>query len=181
MKKQLQNEQLQIASRQPPELTPLGHALPAPDAGSFTNAVRVTSPASMKADRAITRMPLAYFVGREVWVPSQTPCGMVENLSVRVTGIEDDDLVGTLDTRCLYAEYQAGPTQIKVSPSQISRVERSLAEWRAETEMLMTVVDYYNPWRGVPCGWRFDQLHRDGFSPIDALELWRDWVPIEDD
>ena len=124
-------------------------------------------------------MPLSYFVGREVWVPYQTQFGMVENLAVRVTGIVGGELVGTLDRVRIFAVELMGVSEVRVSPCQITMVERSLDEWRAEVATLMSEADYHNPWRGLPSDWRFDQLYRDGFSPLDALELWRDWEPFE--
>lgn len=180
-KKQLQKQRLQNSFEESPALTSLAYADPAPDAPSFNERVRVESPASLEPDGSIASMPLSYFVGREVWVPCQTQFGMVENLAVRVTGIDGGELVGTLDRVRVFAVELMGVTEVRVSPRQITRVERSLVEWRTEVATLMSETDYHNPWRGLPSDWRFDQLYRDGFSPLDALELWRDWEPFEDD
>jgi len=46
---------------------------------------------------------------------------------------------------------------------------------------LMKTADFHNYWRGQPRGWLFDQLYREGYSPLDALEAWRDWEPFEND
>lgn len=180
-RKQLQKDRLKNSCEKNQGLTSLAYADAAPDALSFNERVRVESPASLKPDGAITSMPLSYFVGRAVWVPCQTQFGMVENLAVRVTGIDGGDLVGTLDRVRVFAVELMGVTEVRVSPRQITSVERSLNEWRREVVTLMSESDYYNPWRGLPSDWRFDQLYRDGFSPLDALKLWRDWEPFEDD
>jgi len=181
MKKSLQNANCKNSFRETSDPGSIGVAPPAPDGASFEPAVRVESPASFQPNETFASLPLSYFVGREVWVPCQTRCGMVENLTVKVTGIDGGDLVGTLDRVRIFAVELMGVTEVRVSPVQIGSVGLSLEEWHGEVATLMTQADYYNPWRGLPSDWRFDQLHSDGFSPIDALEAWRDWVPFEDD
>lgn len=104
MREQLQNHQFRIASRKPLGLTPLKHALPAPDAGSF-----VVDPTS-------------------------------------------------------------GSQKVGVT----------LVQWRAETIRLREGVCWCNPWRGIPTGWQFEQLYREGHSPEAALTLWRDWEPWDE-
>jgi hypothetical protein len=106
---------------------------------------------------------------------------MVENLTVKVTGIDGGDLVGTLDRVRIFAEELNGVTTVKVSPVQIGSVGLSLEEWHGEVLSLMKTTDYHNYWRGQPRGWLFDQLYREGYSPLDALEAWRDWEPVEND
>lgn len=60
-------------------------------------------------------------------------------------------------------------------------VALTLRQWKRETLLLDARESHWNPWRGVPGGWRFDLFHGEGYSPEDALEAWRDWVPPEDD
>lgn len=103
MKKILQSPEPRISSRKPPALTPLGHALPAPEVGLVED---------MREPR------------REVGL--------------------------------------------------------TLGQWRRETLLLNARESHWNSWRGVPGGWRFDRLYGQGYSPKDALEAWRDWVPMEE-
>jgi len=181
MKKLLQNANCKNSGQKNLQSGSIGVAPPAPDGASFEPAVRVESPASFQPDENFASLPLSYFVGREVWVPCETRCGMVENLPVTVTGIDGGDLVGTLDKLRFFAEELNGVTTVKVSPAQISRVDRSLDEWRQETIALHAEEDYFNSWLGPASGSRFDRLFGEGYSPIDALEAWRDWEPFSED
>jgi hypothetical protein len=181
MKKSLQNANCKNSFRETSDPGSIGVAPPAPDGASFEPAVRVESPASFQPNETFASLPLSYFVGREVWVPCQTRCGMVENLTVKVTGIDGGDLVGTLDKWRIFAEELNGVTTVKVSPVQIGSVGLSLEEWHGQALSLMKTADFHNYWRGQPRGWLFDQLYAEGFSPIDALEVWRDWEPVEND
>lgn len=72
------------------------------------------------------------------------------------------------------------PTPVGHSFDALPRVSLSLAEWKREARRLMAEESFYNAWRGLPLDWRFDDLHKEGHSPLDALERWRDWEPWED-
>lgn len=180
MKKKLQNLGLKNSSRKSLGTDFPIHGVPAPDACSLERAVWVQSPPSQPRDERIAGLPLSSFVGREVVVPCQTDCGLVEHLNIRVVAAEDDALVGDLDEETLVASELKGAVRVKVMPAQVVWVQQPVGQWQSAVARLREGADYHNPWRGEPTGWLFDQLYDAGHSPEHALEMWRDWEPWDE-
>ncbi len=72
------------------------------------------------------------------------------------------------------------PTPAGASFDKPPRITLSLSLWRRAAYRLRSKESFHNSWRGLPEGWRFDRLYKEGHSPLGALETWRDWEPFED-
>lgn len=148
---------------------------------SSGEAVRLVTAGDLVPEPHYRYLPLTYFVGRCVKVPFESEDNPIEYMWVRVTGIDGDKLVGTLDNEpFLDTRLRYGDT-VHVLPSEVVMVDLSIAEWRKEVDLLRAKDDFFNPWLGVASGPRFERLHGAWLSPREALTWWRDWQPWEDD
>jgi hypothetical protein len=72
------------------------------------------------------------------------------------------------------------PTPVGASFDKPPSISLSFPLWSRAACRLRSKESFHNSWRGLPEGWRFERLYKDGHSPLEALETWRDWEPFED-
>jgi hypothetical protein len=128
-------------------------------------------------------MTAAMFNRRFVRVPFAEPDGFREVLALRVTAVDGDHLVGTLENDAFFDDELTRGRTVRVPRSQVCWVEQSLVEWRQTVKHLLKESSFANEFLGEPAGVDFEDLHRKGFAPREALEWWRDFDPyaVDDD
>ncbi len=140
-------------------------------------------PVPTRADSVYPNMTAAMFNGQLVRVPFAEPDGFREVLALRVTAVDGDHLVGTLEDDAFFDDELTRGRTVRVPHSQVCWVEQSLVEWRQTVKHLLRESSFANEFLGESAGVDFEDLHRKGFAPREALEWWRDFdlYAVDDD
>jgi hypothetical protein len=131
-------------------------------------------------DSRYTKMCLMAFVGKLVKVRFQSADSRPEAMWVHVTGVDQHQLVGTLDNEPVDVTHLKLGDIVHVWRSEIIMIQLTRAEWIREAKKLRAQDDYFNKWLGKPLGKAFNLKCELGISPQLALRLWRDYVPNHD-
>jgi len=123
---------------------------------------------------------LSDFVGKKVKANFQSADSCPEAMWVHVTGVDQHQLVGTLDNEPVDVTHVKLGDIVHVWRSEIIMIQLTRAEWIREAKKLRAQDDYFNKWLGKPIGKAFNRKCELGISPQLALRLWRDYVPNHD-
>lgn len=162
------------------EGTPTGHLRDFKPSATPTN-VRLVSSEAFPPESLYASRPLEWFCGRAVKTAFQAADARVEHMWVQITHIEDEKLVGTLDNEPIWVEQMQLGDTVKLRRTQIEAVDLSYEEWVEEITSRRAKGDFFNRWLGSPLiGDGLELLFSAGFTPRQALERWRDYVPTSE-
>jgi hypothetical protein len=131
-------------------------------------------------DSRYAKMCLEAFGGKLVKVRFQSADSRPETMWVRVTGVDQHQLVGTLDNEPVDVTHLKLGDIVHVWRTEIIMIQLTRAEWIREAKKLRAQDDYFNKWLGKPLGKAFNRKYELGISPQLALRLWRNYVPNHD-
>lgn len=145
--------------------------------GSNNNA-RLVHEEAIKPDSLYTKKPLDWFLGRFVKIAFQSADSIAEHMWVKVTEVQDSNLVGSLDNDPVFVTHIGCGDRVVLSRVQIEAVDLTCEEWWEAVHVLRAQGDYFNSWRGFPKdGNGFEVAYGEGLTPRQALNRWRNWVP----
>ena len=136
--------------------------------------VRLVHEEAIKPECMYNKKPLHWYVGRCVKIAFQSAKSPVEHMWVRITDVDENDLIGVLDNYPVSVIHLRYGDRVTLNRTQIEAVDLSLDEWCEELDMLNAEGDYRNKKSELPQADDLEWAYHEGLTPRQALKRWRD-------